>query len=258
MNLANRVIVITGASSGIGYKLAELLAEEKANIALIARRIEILDELQKKLSSLTDVISIKCDVKDKNEVKDSFWKIKEHFGKIDIVILNAGIGNRYDVEKFNSSNAEETFGVNLFGMIYCIEEVLHEFINRKEGMIVGVSSIADAKGYPRSAFYSASKAAVTILLESLRIELKKYNVRVVSVRPGWVDTPMIKKNEFKMFFILDAEKAARKIINGIKKEKRMIQFPFPIILGSRLVKILPGFLFDYFAGKHLERLRQLE
>ncbi len=258
MELANKVIVITGASSGIGYKLAELLAEEKAHIALIARRIEILDELQKKLSSLTDVISIKCDVKDKNEVKDSFRKIKEHFGKIDIAVLNAGKGGRYEIEKFNSSNAEETFRVNLFGMIYCIEEVLPEFINRKEGMIVGVSSIADAKGYPRSAFYSASKAAVTILLESLRIELKKYNVKVVTVRPGWVNTPMIKKNEFKMFLILDVEKAARKIINGIKKEKRMIQFPFPIIWGSSLVKILPGFMFDYLAGRHLEKLRQLE
>jgi short-subunit dehydrogenase len=240
MNLANKVIVITGASSGMGFKIAELLAAENAKLALLARRFEIINELTAKLSSAADVIAVKCDVKDKNEVKDSFRKIKEHFGKIDIVILNAGIGNRYDIEKFNSSNAEETFGVNLFGMIYCIEEVLPEFINRKEGMIVGVSSIADAKGYPRSAFYSASKAAVTILLESLRIELKKYNVKVVTVRPGWVDTPMIKKNEFKMFFILDVEKAARKIINGIKKEKRMIQFPFPIIWGSRLVKILPS------------------
>jgi short-subunit dehydrogenase len=114
------------------------------------------------------------------------------------------------------------------------------------------------RGFPRSAFYSSSKAAATILLESLRIELKKYNVRVITIRPGWVDTPMIKKNEFKMYFILNVEKAARIIIRGIKKEKRIIQFPFPIVFGSKLIKILPDFLFDYFASKHLETLRKLD
>jgi len=258
MNLSGKVIVITGASSGMGYKLAELLAAEKAKLALIARRIEILDELKKKLAGLTDIILIKCDVKNKTEVKDAFSKIKQHFGKIDIAILNAGRGGRYDVEEFSSVTAEETFGVNLFGIIYCIEELLPEFIPRKEGMIVGVSSIAEVRGFPRSAFYSGSKAAVTIVLEALRIELKKYNIKVLTVRPGWVDTPMIKKNEFKMYFIQDVEKAARKILRGIKKEKRIIQFPFPIIFGSLFVKILPNFLFDYFAGKHLEKLREMK
>jgi len=258
MELKDKVVIITGASSGIGYKIAELLAKENAKLALLARRVQIIDELKEKLSSLTDIISIKCDVKNKSEVKDAFKKIKEHFGKIDIILMCAGIGNRYDIGKFSSANAEEAFGVNLFGMIYCIEEVLPEFLARKEGMIIGVSSIADVRGFPRSAFYSSSKSAATILLESLRVELKKYNVKVITVRPGWVDTPMIKKNEFQMYFILNVEKAARIIIRGIKKEKRIIQFPFPIIWGSKLIKILPNFLFDYFAGKHLESLRKLE
>jgi short-subunit dehydrogenase len=258
MKFTDKVVVITGASSGIGNKLAELLAGEKARLALLARRFDLVNELREKLSPSTDVISIKCDVKNKNEVKDAFKKIREHFGKIDVLLMSAGIGNRYDIDKFSSANAEETFGVNLFGMVYCIEEVLPGFLARKEGMIVGVSSIADVRGFPRSAFYSSSKAAATILLESLRIELKKYNVRVITIRPGWVDTPMIKKNEFKMYFILNVEKAARIIIRGIKKEKRIIQFPFPIVFGSKLIKILPDFLFDYFASKHLETLRKLD
>jgi short-subunit dehydrogenase len=172
--------------------------------------------------------------------------------------MSAGIGNRYDINKFSSENAEEAFGVNLFGMIYCIEEVLPDFLSRKEGVIAGVSSIADVRGFPRSAFYSSSKSASTIFLESLRVELMKYNVKVITVRPGWVDTPMIKKNEFRMYLILTVEKAARVIIRGIKKGKRVIQFPFPIVFGSKIIKILPNFLFDYFAGKHLESLRKSE
>jgi len=165
--------------------------------------------------------------------------------------LNAGISSRTSIKDFSIDKAKEIFDVNTLGLIYCIEQVLPDFIGRKEGMIVGVSSLAESRGYPRSGFYNASKAAVTLLLESLRVELKKFNIKVLTVKPGFVRTPMTNKNEFQMPFLMDVEKAASIILKGIKKEKKIIQFPLPIVVGSKIIKLLPNWLFDYLMSKEL-------
>jgi len=116
-------------------------------------------------------------------------------------------------------------------------------------MMVGVSSLADSRGWKGSGFYCASKAATTILLENLRVELKPFNVKVITVKPGFVETPMTAKNKFPMPFLMSAEKAARIIIKGMKKEKRVIQFPLPMVISSKLIRVVPDFLFEYFAKK---------
>ena len=103
--------------------------------------------------------------------------------------------------------------------------------------------------FRKSGFYNASKAAATILLESLRIELKPFNVKVITVKPGFVRTPMTDKNEFHMPFMMNVDKAAKIILEGIKKEKLVIEFPLPIVLATKLMNILPNFLFDRLAGK---------
>jgi short-subunit dehydrogenase len=118
-------------------------------------------------------------------------------------------------------------------------------------MIVGVSSLAESRGFPKSGFYNASKAAATLLLESLRVELKPHNVKVLIVKPGFVRTPMTDKNEFHMPFLMDVDKAAKIIIDGIKKEKRIIQFPLATVIGSKIVKIMPDWLFDFLMSKPL-------
>ena len=118
-------------------------------------------------------------------------------------------------------------------------------------MIVGVSSLADARGYAQSGFYCSSKSAATKLLESVRVELKPHNIKVLTVKPGFVKTPMTDKNEFHMPFLMDVDKAAKIILKGIKKEKRIIQFPFPIVISSRLIRILPNFLFDWLSTRQL-------
>src|SRR3990172_7051766 len=170
MNLSNKNILITGASSGIGYQLSKDLANEGANLALLARRKNILDDLAEELKK------------------------------------------------------------------------------RKDGCIVGISSLSDSRGFPRSAAYCSSKAAASIFLESIRIELKKYNVKVITVKPGFVKTPMTDKNKFHMPFLMNVEKASKIILNGIKKEKNIIQFPLPTVWGAKLLKILPDSLFNYFSN----------
>jgi short-subunit dehydrogenase len=245
MDLNNKVVLLTGASSGIGYSLAKSLPKENCSIALISRRKNILDELVTELKNGgVKVFSYKCDVGKIDEVRNTFSQITNDFGKIDIAILNAGASSRVDVRKYSSSRAKEIFEANTLGIVNYVEQLLPDFIQRKEGMIVGVSSLADSRGYPKSGFYNASKAAATLLLESLRVELKPYNIKVLMVKPGFVRTPMTDKNEFHMPFLMDVDKAARIIIEGIKKEKRIIQFPFTTVIGSKIVKFMPDWLFD--------------
>ncbi|MHB1688051.1 MAG: SDR family NAD(P)-dependent oxidoreductase [Ignavibacteriaceae bacterium] len=249
--LKNKNILLTGASSEIGLELAKLLAKENCNLALLARRKEVIDEQIINFEKSTGkIVSIKCDVTKKDEVKSAVSEIKNVFGKIDAAILNSGVSLPQNIKSFSSKSAEETFNVNVMGLYYFVEELIPGMIANKNGLIVGVSSLADGRGFPKSGTYCASKAAATTFLESLRIELKKYNVKVITVKPGFVKTPMTDKNNFKMPFLMGVEKAAKIIINGIKKEKRIIQFPLPTVAGAKILRLLPDSLFEFIARSY--------
>ena len=249
MNFKNSVILLTGASSGIGYQLAKDLADEGEQLALLSRRIDLLKTLAQELQDKTKINFYKCDVTIKNEVQGTISKIKKDFGRIDIAILNSGVGFRSSVMEYSSDAAEKTFNTNVLGAVYCIEQLLPEFISEKRGVIVGISSLGDGKGFPKSGFYSASKAAFTILLESLRIELKKYHVKVVTVKPGFVKTAMTDKNEFKMPYLMSVEEGSKIILDGIKKDKRIIEFPWQTTIGAKVLRMIPTKWFEYLASK---------
>ncbi len=250
MNFNNKVVLITGASTGIGKAIAQKLINENCKLVLLSRRTELIKEyLNQSPTANHQTLIIKCDVSNKDEVASAYKQIIEKFGKIDVAILNAGVGHNVTVENYNSRFAEETFGANIFGIVYWVEQMLPEFVKRKEGIIVGVSSLADNRGYSGSGFYGASKAAASIYLEGLRVELKRYGIKVITVKPGFVKTPMTDKNKFKMPFLMEPDKAAHIIIDGIKKEKRIIQFPWQMVLLTRLVGIMPGSLYEWVAGK---------
>ena len=249
MEFKNSVILITGASSGIGYQLAKDLANEGAQLALLSRREDLLKSLVEELSQKTKIKYYQCDVTLKNEVTEVISKIKNDFGKVDIAILNSGVGYTSSVLEYNSIDAEKTFNTNVLGAVYCIEQLLPEFVSEKRGVIVGISSLGDGKGFPKSGFYSASKAALTIILESLRIELKKYNVKVITVKPGFVKTPMTDKNGFKMPYLMSVEEGSKIIIDGLKKDKRIIEFPWQTTLGAKILRLMPTKWFEAIASK---------
>ncbi|MDH3267747.1 MAG: SDR family NAD(P)-dependent oxidoreductase [Ignavibacteria bacterium] len=252
MDLNNKVVLLTGASSGIGYCLAKSLPKENCSLALISRRKNILDELVSELNNWgVKVFSYKCDVGNIDEVRNTFNHVKNDFGKIDIAILNAGASHRADVKEYSAEIAKEIFDANTFGIINCVEQLLPDFIHRKEGMIIGVSSLAEVRGFPKSGFYNASKSAASLLLESLRIELKPYNIKVITVKPGFVRTPMTDKNEFNMPLLMNVDKATKIIIEGIKKEKSIIQFPLTTVISSKIVKFMPDRLFDFLMSRPL-------
>lgn len=250
MNFENKDILVTGASSGIGKAIAIQLLKENCRLILLARRIELLEELvnQPQITNNQPLI-IKCDVSKKEEVVSAYKIIEEKFGGVDAAILNSGVGHTVTVKNYNSLYAEDIFGVNVLGMVYWIEQLLPGFVKKKSGMIVGVSSLADNRGFSGSGFYCASKAAASIYLEGLRVELKRYGIKVVTVKPGFVKTPMTEQNNFKMPFLMEPEEAAQIIIDGIKKEKRIIQFPWQTVLLTRFVGLIPGFIYEWLASK---------
>ncbi len=253
MDFTGKVILITGASSGIGLALVNEIAAYKCKLAILARRKNILDELAVNLKNQkAEILPIQCDVTKITDVKTSIKKIKDELGNIDIAILNAGTSKRILAENMSASTAQKIFDVNFMGMINFVTELLEDFKLQQKGMFVGISSLSDARGFPKSGLYCASKSAASTFLESLRVELLKYKIKVITVKPGFVKTPMTDKNEFYMPFMWTPEKAAKYILNGIQKEKKIIQFPWAIVWGARLIKLLPNFLFDYFASKHLE------
>jgi short-subunit dehydrogenase len=257
MELRGKTILLTGASSGIGEALAEELANFDCKLILIARRLDKLSELKIRLNNSKAQIEIcRCDVSDKKQVASLARELITTYKFIDIVILNAGAGHRVIPEEFNSLYAEEIFGANLFGIIYWVESLLPLYLKEKKGMIVGVSSMADNRGYSGSGFYSASKAAASIFLEGLRIELDSYNVKVLTVRPGFVKTPMTDKNEFEMPFLMQPGRAAKIITNGIIKEKRIIQFPLQMVWITNLIGLLPGRLYEFFARMQYRKMRK--
>jgi len=256
MNFNNKVVLITGASSGIGYSLAKSLPKENCSLALISRRKELLDQLASEIKvNANKIQTYACDVGNINDVRNTYKHIKNDFGKIDIAILNAGTSNRTDIKNYSVKIAKRIFDTNVFGIINFVEQLLPDFIKRKEGMLVGVSSLAESRGFPRSGFYNASKSAVSLMLESLRVELRQYNIKVITIKPGFVRTPFIDKNEFYMPSIVDVDKAVQIIINGLKKEKKLIQFPYTTVLGSKIAKLMPDWLFDYLMSKPLPHRR---
>jgi short-subunit dehydrogenase len=250
MTLSGKTILLTGASTGIGKAIAQNLLKQDCNLILIARRTELIEDFisQSQITSNQPLV-LRCDVSKKEEVANAYERIKQKFGGIDIAILNAGIGRTVTVNTFNSKDAEDTFGANVFGIVYWVEQLLPDYLKKKSGVIAAVSSLADNRGFSGSGFYCASKAAATTFLEGLRVELKPHNIKVITIRPGFVRTPMTDQNNFKMPLLVEPEKAAEIILDRIKKERRVIQFPWQIYLATRLIGALPGTVYEWLAGK---------
>jgi short-subunit dehydrogenase len=235
--------IITGASSGIGRALAHELAKRGYELALLARRAELLDGLVGELR--TRAIPIACDVTDAAAVRDAVRRAEAQLGgPCELAIANAGVSIPGHATKFNIAEAEQIIRVNVLGLMYLYDAVIPAMVERKRGRFVGVASIAGLRGLPIAGPYSASKAAVQAFLEAARIELKPYGVGVTIVNPGFVATPMTEKNRFRMPFLMQPEDAAVVIADGIERGDRVVEFPRPMSLLMRVTRYLPDALYE--------------
>ena len=238
--------VLTGASSGIGLALARELSRRGYDLALLARRVELLEGIARELSGNgARAVAIACDVVDAAAVREAVIRGEQELGgAFDLAIANAGVSIPNHATKFSIADAEQVIRVNVLGVMYLYDAVIPGMIERKGGRFVGVASVAGLRGLPVSGPYSASKAAVQAFLEAERIEMAPYQVGVTIVNPGFVVTEMTAKNRFRMPFLMKADRAARIIADGIEGGKRVIEFPRRMSLLMRIMRLVPDALYD--------------
>ena len=242
-----KVVWITGASSGIGKSLAIKFAKEGWNVAISARRENLLSEISE---SNENIKYFPLDVTDKVKCKEVFNKIKDQFGNIDICFFSTGTWSPKKERDIDVEQIENVFKVNFFGTLNCIKAIEEHFKNKKDGIITIVSSIAGYRGLPNTTGYGPSKSALISLAESLYFDFERHNVRVCLVSPGFIKTPMTDKNEFKMPFLKTSEFAADKIYEGlVNKNNFEIHFPKELTLTLKLFKLLPSKIYFYLVKK---------
>ena len=242
-----KTIWITGGSTGIGKALAIKFANEGWNVAISARRENLLKEISEKYEN---IFSFPLDVTDKSKCKEVFGNIKNKFDNIDICFFSTGTWDPKKEKDIDLEQMEEVFKINFFGTVNSIKAVEKHFKEKNDGIISIVSSIAGYRGLPNSTGYGPSKSALNNLAESLYFDFKRFGVRVCLVSPGFIKTPMTDKNDFKMPFLKTSEFAADKIYDGlINKNNFEIHFPKQLTLTLKLFGLLPSKIYFYLVKK---------
>jgi short-subunit dehydrogenase len=243
MGFAGQVAVVTGASSGIGWALAKALAKEGARVGLVARRREALEQLAGEIGRDGGTAAVAAaDVSERQPTVAAIGEISTRLGPVDLLVANAGVGAPTSVEPFNVPQVERMFRVNTLGVVYAIEAVLPAMLRRGRGHLAAVSSLSAYKGLPGESAYCASKAAVNVFLEGLRIQLRGRGVAVTTICPGFVWTPMTSVNEFSMPFVMEADEAARRIVGALRRRAKVFNFPWQTALLMKLTRWLPDWL----------------
>ena len=231
MKFQDKVVVITGASSGIGEAAAIEFAKNGAIVVLIGRRSEKLLEVEKKISKykVSTLVCI-CDVSNKLQVKEMSEKVLEKFGRIDILVNNAGFAIYGKVSDLDIEQMESQIATNYFGMVYCIKNFLPKMLEQNSGHIVNVASVAASFGLPGLASYSASKFAMLGFSEGLLHELNGTDVHVTVVSPIMVRTNFFDHSSFESMpkfspTSLSAEKVAKAILKAAKSSRLEIIVP---------------------------------
>lgn len=189
--LKDKVAVITGASSGIGEATAEALAAEGAAVVVAARREDRLEDLVERIEGNgSRALAVSCDVTDEDQAHDLIRKAKEEFGRVDIVVNNAGVMQLSKVEKSLSDEWRQMFDINVLGLLYVTDAAIQVMKEQGSGHLVNISSLASRGTRPALGVYSGTKTAVNAISEALRQELQGNNIRVTIIEPGAVETEL--------------------------------------------------------------------
>ncbi len=251
MNWKNKVILLTGASSGIGAALALELAKRGAILGLLARREDLLKELAARCEAVGGKARVLvADVVDAKAVQKSADKLRNEFGKIDILIANAGIGgNNAETRNLDAEAVKKVIDINLIGAINAVAAVLPQMLENKSGQLAAVSSLAGIRGLPKSAAYSASKAGMTAFFESVRLDVQDRGVAVTIIQPGFIKTPLTSGRTSKMPFLMELEDSIPHFINAIEQRRKFAAFPWQLATFVQLGRIFPAWLYDKVAGR---------
>lgn len=236
-------VIITGASSGIGAALARSYAAQGAALGLIARREIELNQLAAQLGGDCTVYAL--DVRDAESVRRAAMDFMARHGCPDVVIANAGVSFGTLTEyPADAQVFQDVVDINVVGIVKTFQPFVAKMREAGKGALVGIASVAGYRGLPGAAAYSASKAAAISYLESLRVELRASGVKVVTICPGYIETPMTEQNPYPMLFIMSAETAARKIMSIIESGQTFAVIPWQMAIAARVLRMLPNWLYD--------------
>ena len=252
------LVFITGASSGIGQALAQRYYADGWRLALVARRSEALaDWVRAQQLDSTRVAVYGADVREPDSIIGAARACVAQQGLPDVVIANAGISHGMDsAERADLDVMQQIFATNVQGMAATFHPFIAPMRARGSGRLVGIASVAGIRGLPGHGAYSASKAAVISYCESLRGELRGSGVRVVTLLPGYVDTPLTRGNRYPMPFLMAPEAFARRAQRVIAAGASYRVIPWPMGVAARLLRLLPNALFDRLLAGRPRKARQ--
>jgi NADP-dependent 3-hydroxy acid dehydrogenase YdfG len=246
-----KIVLLTGASSGIGEALALEIAGRGAIVGLLARRENLLRDLAARCERRSG--AARCfpvDVTDEKGVAEAAENLRREFGEIDILIANAGIGGgAKHARDLRPEDFRRVIDINLNGAVNAVSAVLPQMIERGNGgQLVAVSSLAGFRGLPKSAAYCASKAAMTAYFESVRLDVQDKGIAVTIIQPGFIKTPLTAGRANKMPFLMELEDSIPLFLRAIEKKKKFAAFPWQLATVVRAGKIFPAWLYDRIAG----------
>ncbi|WP_366090656.1 SDR family oxidoreductase [uncultured Dechloromonas sp.] len=237
-------VFITGASSGIGEALAVYYAAQGVTLGLVARRAEFLQGLNERLGGGHACYPL--DVTDAPALHDAAGDFMRRFGAPDIVIANAGVSagtlTEYEADLAIFRRVMDT---NVFGMAATFAPFVPAMkAAGGQRRLVGIASVAGIRGLPGAEAYSASKAAAIAYLESLRLEMRPYGIKVVTIAPGYIETPMTAVNPYRMPFLLPVDRAASRFAAAIGRGVSYTVIPWPMGIVAKGLRLLPNWLYD--------------
>lgn len=253
--MKNQLIVITGASSGIGAEMARLLSAEGAFVVLAARSEDKLKAVAEGLPGKCGIV--KLDVSSEESVEQAFREIADRYGPVDCLINNAGFGYFKPFDQLEIGDFEEMMNVNFTGAVRCTKMVLPAMVKAGHGQIVNIASIAGKLGTAKSTAYSASKHALLGFTNSLRQELKGTGVTISAVNPGPIRTPFFEVADPEGsyvknvgWFMMEPEKVAKTVVKVIRRKQTEADLPFPAAFGTKLYQLFPR-IADKVSGRFI-------
>ena len=237
-------VFITGASSGIGEALAVYYNGKGTTLGLVARRTDVLEALNRRLGGGHACYAL--DVTDAPALHDAAGDFIARFGAPDVVIANAGVsaGTLSEYEE-DLAVFRRVMDTNVYGMAATFAPFIKAMqAAGGEKRLVGIASVAGIRGLPGAEAYSASKAAAIAYLESLRLEMRPYGIKVVTIAPGYIETPMTAVNPYKMPFLMPAEVAAARFAGAIERGVTYTVIPWQMGVVAKILRVLPNWLYD--------------
>ena len=257
MDLAGKVVVITGASMGIGEAIAKIFADRGANVVMLSRDAGRVEAARGRVGHAERTLAMACDVRHREDIDRAVGLTLHHFQRIDVWVNNAGHGLSDSVAQMDMAACREMFETNFFGAVAAMQAVIPVMRQQGGGTIINISSVAGHIPLPGSAAYGATKFALNAIGKAAGMELKKDRIHVLTVCPGYVRTAFSKNavlgSEPKKVRPdsvrgITAERVARATLNGYLKQKREVIVPWTMYVPVKIYQHFPG-LVEWTMGK---------